>query len=156
MIKFPKTPRFKDIKQDIYKDWKILDAVISEKIDGANTGIFFDKNKGMLLQSRGHILRGGSSETQFSHFHPWAWAKESSLKKALGYKYLLYGEYCLAKHRAFYDNLPDIFIGFDILDIDSNQFLNTKLIPLDKTCQENAYNLDIYQYIFPIYLQTVV
>ena len=24
MIKFPKTPRFKDIKQDIYKDWKIL------------------------------------------------------------------------------------------------------------------------------------
>jgi hypothetical protein len=45
--------------------------------------------------------------------------------RALGTDYLLYGEWCYAKHRAFYDALPDLLLAFDVLDHKSNRFLTT-------------------------------
>ena len=41
-------------------------VVLEEKVDGANSGISFDENGNLLLQSRGHFLNGSYGEKQFS------------------------------------------------------------------------------------------
>jgi hypothetical protein len=68
-IKFPKTPRISCVIQqnNIHKEWKHLNAFISEKLDGAGCGISFEEegNQNILLQSRNHYLRGGPKERQF-------------------------------------------------------------------------------------------
>lgn len=126
MIRFPKTPRLAEIlKEDVHKRWRSLHTVVEEKVDGANVGIWFHPEKGLQLQSRGHVLRGGAGEAQFAPFHAWAWERATALRQALGTERLLYGEWCFAKNRAFYDALPDWFLGFDILDMTSGTFLPT-------------------------------
>lgn len=128
MIKFPKTPRLVKVLEDgsIYKDWKHLHAVITEKVDGANSGISFDSDGNLLLQSRGHYLVGGPRERQFDLFKQWANGNLDYLFGVLGDKYILFGEWCYAKHLIFYDNLPNYFLGFDIYDKESERFLSLK------------------------------
>lgn len=124
MIRFPKTPRLAEVlKEDVHKRWRSLHTVVEEKVDGANAGIWFHPERGLQLQSRGHVLRGGAGEAQFAPFHAWAWEREPALRRALGTERLLYGEWCFAKNRAFYDALPDWFLGFDVLDMTSGTFL---------------------------------
>jgi hypothetical protein len=126
MIRFPKTPRLAEVlKEDVHKRWRSLHTVVEEKVDGANAGIQFHPTEGLQLQSRGHVLRGGAGEAQFSHFHAWAWEREPALRAALGTERLLYGEWCFAKNRAFYDALPDWFLGFDVLEVTTGTFLPT-------------------------------
>ncbi len=124
-IKFPKTPRLTEVSgQDVYLEWGNHTAVVEEKVDGANVGIWFDGEE-MQLQSRGHVLRGGAWEAQFAPMHGWAWSRFAKLQSTLGEKYVLYGEWCYAKNKSFYDNLPDYFLAFDVFDRESGYFLPT-------------------------------
>ena len=124
-IKFPKTPRAADIVAgDVHRTWRGLETVVEEKMDGANVGIFFDGGA-LCLQSRGHVLRGGDGEAQFAPLHAWAAERLTRLRDALGEQRVLYGEWCFAKHRAFYDALPDWLLAFDVLDRTRNAFLTT-------------------------------
>jgi hypothetical protein len=122
-IRFPKTPRVADALQaDVHRTWAQHRAVVEEKVDGSNVGIFF-RDGALCLQSRGHILRGGSGEATFAPFHPWAWERQEALWEALGERFVLYGEWMFAKNRAFYNRLPDWFLGFDVLDREKGLFL---------------------------------
>lgn len=123
-IKFPKTPRYVE-EQDLLA-WGKLRATVEEKVDGANVGIWFDTTGGLMLQSRGHVLRGGADERQFAPLHGWAASRLDALRVKLGANYVLYGDWCYAKHRAFYDALPDWFIGYDVLDRQASRFLDVK------------------------------
>jgi hypothetical protein len=38
---------------------------------------------------------------------------------------VLYGEWLYAKHTIFYDRLPQYFLEFDVLDLESDAFLST-------------------------------
>lgn len=109
---------------DVHRSWRGLTAVVEEKVDGANAGVFFEGGE-MMLQSRGHVLRGGRGESQFAPFHVWAAERSAELRAALGDSLVLYGEWCFAKHRAYYDALPDWFLGFDVLDRAAGEFLTT-------------------------------
>jgi hypothetical protein len=99
--------------------------VVEEKLDGANTGLSFDARGELLLQSRGHYLRGGGNERQFSILKSWAHARSTQLREALGDRYLVYGEWLFAKHTIFYDALPHYFLEFDVLERSSGDFLST-------------------------------
>lgn len=124
-IKFPKTPRLTEILQkDVQDAWRHHVAVVEEKVDGANVGIWFEDGE-LRLQSRGHILRGGAGERQFAPFHGWAAERLEALKEVLESRYVLYGEWCFAKNKSFYDALPDWLIGYDILDRQNSRFLAT-------------------------------
>ncbi len=74
MIKFPKTPRLKQVlaQETVHKEWAYLNAVVQEKVDGANTGISFSDEGQLLIQSRSHYLRGGPRERQFDLLKQWA------------------------------------------------------------------------------------
>lgn len=95
------------------------------KIDGSNSGSSFDDGR-MILQSRGHELRGGPREKEFAMFKMWAQNYKNDLFDILGNRYIMYGENMYAKHTIYYDKLPAYFLEFDIFDKEKNIFLSTK------------------------------
>ena len=99
--------------------------VVEEKLDGANAAIGFDQTGRLALQSRGHILAGGARKAQFNLFKAWAQTHERIFKTLLGARFLMFGEWCFAKHTVFYDRLPHYFLEFDIYDRERRIFLST-------------------------------
>jgi hypothetical protein len=122
VLTFPKTPRLHRVPEQDWDSWKRCNVVVEEKVDGSNVGIWFD-GPNLVLQSRGRILGQGQSWPSFAPFHGWAWNRHEALQQALGQRFVLYGEWLFAKNRAFYNALPDWFLGFDVLDRSSGTFL---------------------------------
>lgn len=126
MIKYPKTPRLQVVLQEDHEDWRHYAVIVSEKLDGANAGISFDDDANLLLQSRGHILRGGWRERQFELLKQQANVLRDQLFDVLGSRYLLFGEWMYAKHKIFYDRLPGYFLEYDLYDKEEELFVTTK------------------------------
>ena len=126
VFKFPKTPRVtKTLQQEnVHQEWRHLNAVIQEKVDGANVGISFEEGY-LKLQSRGHYLVGGLRERQFDLFKRWAYLNVQYLEAVLSDRYVLYGEWLYAKHHIFYDALDHYFLAYDLFDKIENKFLST-------------------------------
>jgi ATP-dependent RNA circularization protein (DNA/RNA ligase family) len=133
--KFPRTPHLFVLPGLNIRDDKILSeedaslffktnmVIVEEKVDGANVGISFDNNE-LKLQNRGNYIQP-NSEPQFETIWNWAYQKLSLLESHLGNRYILFGEWCYAKHSIYYKRLPDWFIGFDLYDKLINKFLAT-------------------------------
>ena len=126
MYKFPKTPRIESViqQENVHQDWRHLNAVIQEKVDGANAGISFEDGA-LKLQSRGHYLTGGPRERQFDLFKRWAHKHAVYLYSVLRERYVLYGEWMYAKHHVFYDALPHYFLAYDLFDKENGRFFST-------------------------------
>jgi hypothetical protein len=114
-----------DLEQVAFGDIRGRPLVIEEKVDGANCAISFSGDYQLLLQSRGHYLRGGGRERQFNRLKTWATELEAEFLEVLTDRYVLYGEWLYAKHTVFYDQLPHYFLEFDVLDRQTGWFLST-------------------------------
>jgi hypothetical protein len=134
MHKYPRTrhiegsrlqPGDEDLESVPFSEVRDRFLVVEEKMDGANTAVRFDDHGELLLQSRGHYLRGGAREKHFDLFKQWATAHTRTLLEKLGSRYVMYGEWLYAKHTVFYDALPHYFLEFDVLDTQENAFLST-------------------------------
>lgn len=134
IIKYPRTPHVEgsrlqagdeDLSQIPFDEIAGKHLVIEEKIDGANTALSFDADGNLLLQSRGHYLRGGYREKHYNLFKQWAGIHRDAFWDVLGSRYIMYGEWMYAKHTIFYDALPHYFMEFDILDRETGRFLDT-------------------------------
>lgn len=134
IIKYPRTrhvqgSRFQHGDHDLEAvPWSDLSGrylVVEEKMDGSNVGVSFDDEANILLQSRGHYLRGGPREKQYELLKQWTACHSDSLYCILGTRYVMYGEWLYAKHTIFYDALPHYFMEFDVLDTENNTFLST-------------------------------
>jgi hypothetical protein len=139
MIKYPRTQHLQgsrlqagdeDLSQvalaDVGGDGQGDGSLVwEEKVDGANVGISFEDTYELMLQSRGHVLRGGPREKQFALLKAWADALSGPLLEVLTDRYVIYGEWMFAKHTVFYDRLPHYFLEFDVLDKSSGLFLST-------------------------------
>lgn len=135
MYKYPRTPHIRgsrpqpgdeDLEMVPFEAIAGHHLVIEEKVDGANAGIWFDAAGDLKLQSRGHVLTGGPRERQFDLFKAWGARHHASLFRALGDRYVLYGEWLYAKHAVFYDALPHYLMAFDVLDLANARFLDTE------------------------------
>lgn len=133
--KYPRTPhiegsRFQPGDEDLdgvaYQEVVGRFLVVEEKLDGANSGLSFDENGQMWLQSRGHFLTGGPRERHFDLFKRWSRTHQSALWELLGSRYIVYGEWLYAKHTIFYDCLPHYFLEFDVFDKHTGLFLSTQ------------------------------
>jgi len=133
--KFPSTPHLALLGDIIVRGDKIMsqserdeflqhDLVIEEKIDGSNLGISFDKFGNVMAQNRGAYLHLPSSG-QWKKLTEWLSLKADYLFDLLGDRYILFGEWCYAKHSVKYDKLPDWFIGFDIFDKSKLKFISS-------------------------------
>jgi hypothetical protein len=58
-------------------------------------------------------------------FKAWAAIHRESLWCALGARHILFGEWLYAKHTVFYDALPHYLLEFDVLDLETGQYLST-------------------------------
>lgn len=132
--KYPRTPHVQgsrlqagdhDLSQVPREQLNDRYLVVEEKLDGANAGLSFDEDGGLLLQSRGHFLTGGPREKHFDLFKTWANCHQASLRWILGSRYQMYGEWLYAKHTVFYDRLPHYFLEFDIYDREAQCWLDT-------------------------------
>src|SRR5262245_50843966 len=101
MHKYPRTqhlegsrlqPGDDDLDAVPFADVAGRDLVVEEKLDGANAGLSFDAAGKLHLQSRGHYLTGGQREMHFDLFKQWAHTHADALYRALGSRYVLYGE----------------------------------------------------------------
>jgi hypothetical protein len=134
LLRFPRTPHLEDSRLSADDDPKgrarlsslrSCWMVVEEKADAGNMAVSFSPAKDLLLQSRGHFLVGGASEAQFSIAKSWANAHSAALWEALGDRYVMYGENMQALHTLYYNNLPHIFLEFDVFDRERQVFLNT-------------------------------
>ena len=133
--KYPRTPHLEgsklqvgdeDLSQIPFKSLKGKYLVIEEKIDGANVAFSFDEDGNLLLQSRGHYLTGGYRERHYNLFKQWASIHQQDFYNVIGSRYIVYGEWMYAKHKIYYDNLPDYFMEFDVYDKEKKVFLSTE------------------------------
>jgi len=133
LIKFPRTRHIEGSrlqKGDMSDDKPLgelagMDIVVEEKVDGANSGISFDGDGILRLQSRGEYLTGGGRERHFDQFKTWAFTHSARLWPVLGSRHVMYGEWMYAKHTVFYDQLPHYFLEFDVWDRERQVFLST-------------------------------
>lgn len=103
-------------------------AVVEEKIDGANSGFSFDGAGEPVLQSRGHTLTRDPhtfSERHFRDMKVWVEANRDILLERLEDRYVVFGEWMGALHSVYYDDLPHLFLEFDVWDRSREIFLST-------------------------------
>ena len=133
IIKYPRTRHLEgsklqfgdeDLSQIKFETIKNKKIIVEEKVDGANVGISFVSDK-LYLQSRGHFLVGGYNERHYNLLKAWANQNLNALYNALGNRYIMFGEWLYAKHKIFYDDLPDYFLEFDLFDKENQVFLDT-------------------------------
>lgn len=136
LAKYPRTPHLQGSRYQpgdkgrptSYAEVAGRYIVVEEKLDCANSGVSFDQAGDLLMQSKGHYLdldRMGSRERQFNLFKRWGRAHEGRLLEVLEDRYVMYGEWMLAKHSCFYDGLPSFFVEFDLFDRSTETFLDS-------------------------------
>lgn len=134
IIKYPRTPHIQgsrlqpgdeDLRQRRFSEIVGRHLVLEEKIDGANSAISFTDDGELRLQSRGHFLTGGGREKHYDLLKQWSAVHKDRLYEVLGDRYIMYGEWMYAKHTIYYDMLPNYFMEFDILDRETDRFLDT-------------------------------
>jgi len=135
IVKYPRTPHLEgsrlqpgdeDLSQIPFSSIAGRGIVVEEKCDGANCAVSFDGAGNPLLQSRGHYLTGGYRERHYDLLKQWATVHRDALYRALGSRYVMYGEWLYAKHTVYYDALPHYFLEFDVLDRECGAFLSTE------------------------------
>lgn len=109
-------------------------VTFEEKVDGANLGFQLDPSTytGFRAQSRGRLLESGETDKQFQKVDKWILQHADGLRQVLSGssqdappgKYVLYGEWLVARHNIYYDRLPDIFLAFDLYDTENESFLS--------------------------------
>jgi hypothetical protein len=134
-IKYPRTPHLEgsklqpgdtDLDQVSLSSLTQGELIWEEKVDGANCAISFEDAHTCILQSRGHVLQGGHREGQFNLLKQWASAWHDDLYCVLEDRYIMYGEWCYAKHTVWYDQLPHYFLEFDVYDKQDHVWLDTE------------------------------
>ena len=133
-FKFPSTPHLATLPGVEIRDDKVLSAIersallareltVEEKVDGANLGISFDSSGNVRAQNRGGYLTLPGSG-QWRTLQNWLSLRADALFDTLIDRYILFGEWCYARHSVCYSRLPDWFLGFDIYDRRSGRFLS--------------------------------
>lgn len=136
-LKFPRTPHLFVVSGLDIRDDKVLpepeyqlflnnNIIIEEKVDGANVGISLSKKGDLLIQNRGNYILPGN-HPQFNLIWDWAYSRISLLTEHVANDFIVFGEWCYAKHSILYTSLPDWFLGFDIYDKKNKVFLNSEL-----------------------------
>lgn len=106
---------------------------VQEKLDGANMG--FSWTSGPVIRNRNNILKKGyikketPAKLQFRSSWNWLHAHNKDIQKIKDIwqgDITIYGEFLYAKHSIFYDNLPDLFIAYDIYSVDDREFISVE------------------------------
>ncbi|HAP42544.1 MAG: hypothetical protein A2087_13895 [Spirochaetes bacterium GWD1_61_31] len=134
-FRFPRTPHLFWLGAGVPRDDKVLtpveaaaflahDLVLEEKVDGANTGLSFSADGTIQVQNRGAYLTEPYNG-QYAKFGAWLAPRLDSLFDTLADRFILFGEWCYARHSLDYSALPDWFLAFDVYDRERAVFLDS-------------------------------
>jgi len=134
LFKFPRTPHLFVVEGLEIRDDKVLSEqecysflnntiILEEKVDGSNIGISFSNSGELLIQNRGNYIFP-ESHPQFRLIGDWAYSRLALLQEYISSDFIVFGEWCFAKHSIQYTSLPDWFLGFDVYNKKNNDFLN--------------------------------
>ena len=124
--------------------------ILQEKIDGANMGISIDKESlSFKVQNRSHYVNS-KSHAQFKPLDKWLVDNKEDLWSVLTHdnlepgRLILYGEWLVARHSIHYERIPDIFVVFDLYDVEKGSFYSTKKLHdlLSTTNLSHLKNMD--------------
>ncbi|PWN41318.1 hypothetical protein IE81DRAFT_292060 [Ceraceosorus guamensis] len=129
LLKFPRTPHLFNTGAATHDDLTCEDIgssitgniVVEEKIDGANLGLSLDADGIIRCQNRSHWI-SSADHKQFKPLDGWIEAHRDAVYKLLARdsqfleRFILYGEWMVAKHSVYYDRLPSHFVAFDLYD----------------------------------------
>lgn len=139
IIKFPRTPHLIDLgattSDDLVAPVEELTGrlVVEEKIDGANMGFSLDWHGSIICQNRSHYV-SSSEHSQFKPLDAWIDFHREALFKILHRdpqnpeRFILYGEWVVARHSIGYTALPDRFLAFDLYDRLEDAFISRRLL----------------------------
>eukprot|EP00759_Apiculatamorpha_spiralis_P024822 PhF_6_TR27978/c0_g1_i1/m.41404 len=134
--KFPRTHHLFNVRgssvlgDDILCDAKAMKPffeqpiIVEEKIDGSNLGIFLDEDGHVCCVNRGKVVNHASG-SQWKTLQRYLDETPEVLEIISAGPYVLYGEWCYAKHTILYNQLPSPFIAFDILDRSTQTYFST-------------------------------
>lgn len=133
-FKFPRTPHLFVVAGLEIRDDKVFSErecdsflnntiILEEKVDGANIGISLSNSGELLIQNRGNYIFP-ASHPQFRLFEDWTYSRLALFQKYVSSDFIVFGEWCYAKHSIQYTSLPDWFLGFDVYDKKNKVFLN--------------------------------
>lgn len=131
-FKFPSTPHLALLGDVAVRGDKVMTAAerseflqqalrVEEKVDGANLGLSFDADGNLRAQNRGEYIRL-PGVGQWARLADWLSSRLDLLFEELTDRYILFGEWCFARHSVSYVRLPDWFLGFDIYDRHAGRF----------------------------------
>ncbi len=131
-FRFPHTPHIDWLGDGMPRDDKVLtepeiEALLAqpirveEKLDGANLGISLRATGELRAQNRGQYLLEPFAG-QFSRLNSWLGQHQYTLCDNLQSDWIVFGEWCAARHSLDYDNLPDWFVVFDVYDRTEQKF----------------------------------
>lgn len=140
LLKFPRTPHLLDTGASGKDDIALADfdkltghLTVEEKIDGANMTFSLDLHGVIQCQNRSHWVNA-SNHIQFKPLTNWLDSHGADLAKILHRdsqfveRYILYGEWVVAKHSVHYTNLPNFFLAFDIYGCLENSFVSWSVL----------------------------
>lgn len=106
-----------------------ITITIEEKVDGANMGISIDEDTLVFrVQNRSHYVNSKSHE-QFRKLDSWLQRHSNDLRAVIEPgRTIVFGEWLYAQHSVAYSKLPDLFLIFDILDLQTGQYLARSVI----------------------------
>ena len=96
-------------------------------------GFALDWNRNLVVQNRGHYVQP-TDHAQFKPLSPWLDKHRSAIRKLLDQdpqypeRYILYGEWVVAKHSIPYTHLPDQFLAFDLYDRYTKTFVSSGVL----------------------------
>lgn len=96
-------------------------VVIEEKVDGTGVGISFDNDANLTIQTRAKP----ANTKEFVLLHTWANENINKIWELISDRYILFGEWCYAKHTIYYNNLCHYFLESDIYDRKNETWLST-------------------------------
>ena len=134
-FRFPHTPHLAWLGDGQPRDDKVLspteaavllagEVVVEEKLDGANLGFSVDAAGQLWAQNRGQYLLPPHAG-QFARLDSWLAQHGETLVRQIKPGWIVFGEWCAARHSISYDRLPDWWLAFDIYDRANGHFLST-------------------------------
>ena len=131
-FRFPRTPHIAWLGEGLPRDDKVLSSheievllsgavVVEEKLDGANLGVSLGPTGMLRAQNRGQYLAEPFTG-QFSRLTAWLARHQCVLAEKLHNDWILFGEWCAARHSLDYEALPDWLVVFDVYDRKQQRF----------------------------------
>lgn len=134
--KYPKIHRLGKEETDGILDGEEISVIIQEKIDGANTSIWLDKDGVVQCGSRTRVLPADES---FNGFTEWARNQEPIVSYLTEHPYcILYGEW-LVRHTIHYNETAyRKWYLYDIYDVPNDKFIPIK--DVESVAKEYGFN----------------